>query len=127
MADHLASRRSVELSEKDRALVVELCGGHAGLLKATLNLLWNTQQEDGLAEIVLTLVDEPAIQAECKKVWDSLPTSEQVALRALAEGKKPDLSMLRRLERKGLVRQDAGIARLFGPLFADFVRRQAPL
>jgi len=126
MIRYLASQRSIEFSEGDTARLVELGGGHAGLLKAILSLLWDAQQEGSLAGIAPALKDEPAIQAECRKVWASLPESEQAALRALTGGVQADRHALRRLKRKGLVREDQPAPSLFSPLFTDFVRQEAP-
>ncbi len=117
MIDYLASRRSVELGATDIARLIELSGGHAGLIKATLSLLWGAHQDGGLAELTPGLSGEPAIQTECRKVWDSLPESEQAALRALARGMHADPLALHSLEIKGLVQR----GRLFSPLFADFI------
>jgi hypothetical protein len=133
MIRYLASHRSIELSGGDIARLIKLCGGHAGLLKAVMSLLWDAHQEGGgsaelevLAELAPALGDEPAVQAECRKVWDSLLESEQTALCALAGGTVADPDALHRLKRKGLVREDQPTPSLFSPLFADFVRQQAP-
>lgn len=126
MIHHLVSQRSIELSEDDTTRLVELSGGHAGLLKATLSLLWNARYEGDLAKLAPALNDEPAVRAECQKVWDSLPESEQAALCTLAGGAQADPPTLRRLQRKGLVREGQPAPPLFSPLFADFVRQQTP-
>lgn len=122
----LASRRSVELGAEDTARLVELSGGHAGLLKATLSLLWDAHQEGSLAEIAPALKDEPAARAECQKVWNSLSESEQAALCALVGEAQADPQILRRLKLRGLVREGQSGALIFSPLFADFVRQQMP-
>ncbi len=124
MIAYLASRRSLELKEQDITCLIELSGGHAGLLKSILSLLWNTPQRR-LNEISSSLNEEPTIQAECWKVWAGLPEQEQTALHFLLVGKKPNLPMLRQLKYKGVVRDDRSETRMFSPLFTDFVRRQA--
>jgi len=126
MMRYLASKRSVELSTGDTAHLIELSGGHAGLLKAIMSLLWDAHQEGGLTELASALRGEPTVWAECRKVWDSLLESEQVALCALADGAQADSHTLRRLKRKGLVQEGRSETFLFSPLFADFVRQQAP-
>jgi hypothetical protein len=126
MIRYLASHRSIELGERDTVRLIELSGGHAGLLKATLSLLWNAHYGSDLAKLAPALSDEPAMQAECRKVWDSLPESEQAALYALARGTQVDLRTLPRLKRKGLVQEGQPETSLFSPLFAEFVRQQAP-
>jgi tRNA A-37 threonylcarbamoyl transferase component Bud32 len=121
----LAAQQSVEMSDQDTTRLIKLCGGYPSLLKAILDLLWDLHQEKSLAEIAPTLLDEPAVQTECRKVWKSLSESEQTALCALACGAQADLQMLHRLKRRGVVRQDQSETLIFSPLFADFVRRQA--
>ncbi len=128
MAHYLASRRSPgsELSAEDTARLVQLSGGHAGLLKATMSLPWDTGPGRGLAELAPLLHQEPVIQAECRKVWDSLPESEQAALCDLVRGAQADPQTLRRLRLKGLVQTSPPAPAIFSLLFADFVRAQAP-
>jgi DNA-binding winged helix-turn-helix (wHTH) protein len=135
MIRYLAAQRSIELSGRDTARLIKLCGGHAGLIKAIMSLLWNTHQGSGgsaefaevLAELAPALRDEPAVQAECRKVWDSVSESEQATLCMLADGAQADPHTLRRLKLKGLVQERRSETFLFSPLFADFVRQQAPL
>jgi hypothetical protein len=126
MIAYLASRRSIELSERDTARLVELSGGHAGLIKAILGLLANLSPDSGPADILVTLEREPTVEAECNKVWRSLSQIEQTALCALAGGAKVDSNVFSRLQLKGLVRTSRSQPLLFSPLFADFCRRQAP-
>jgi hypothetical protein len=126
MIHYLASRRSAELGDKDTARVIELCGGHASLLKAILSLLWDAHHEGGLAELALALNDEPMVQAECRKIWESLSEGEQAALCALAGGMQADPDALRHLKRRGVVREDQLGTFIFSPLFAHFVHQQAP-
>ncbi len=125
MVRYLASRRSSELSAADTARLVELSGGHAGLLKTLLSLLWDAHHGGDLAGMAPALKDEPAVQAECLKVWGSLPEGEQSALSVLASGGQADLHVLRRLKRKGLVR-GGQLSSIFSPLFAHFIHQQSP-
>jgi hypothetical protein len=126
MISYLASQRSIELGAGDAARLIELSGGHAGLLKAILSLLGDARQDGGLVELAPILKDEPAVHAECQKVWDSLSEGEQTALCTLASGMVADPDALHRLERKGLVREGRSGSSIFSPLFADFVCQQAP-
>jgi DNA-binding winged helix-turn-helix (wHTH) protein len=126
MIHQLASRRSIEFSEPDTASLIQLSGGHAGLLKAIMSRIWNAPQPSDLAQITPTLTNEPAVQTECRKVWDSLSEGEQVILGALTAGTSVDSHTFQRLERRGLIRADQSTPALFSPLFADFVRRQNP-
>lgn len=121
-----AALRSAELDEADVARLVALSGGHAGTIKAILSLLWDTHRGDSLAELALSLEDEPTVQVECRKLWGSLAESEQAALCTLAAGRQTEPTALGHLQRRGLVQESQTGPRLFSPLFAAFVRRQAP-
>jgi len=126
MVHYLVSRRSVALEPGDTARLVELSGGHAGLLKATLSLLWDARFPGNLEELVPFLSDEPMVQAECRKVWQGLSESEQATLCMLAGGAQADPQTLHRLQNKGLVRENRPETPFFSSLFADFVRQQTP-
>lgn len=126
MIRYLASRRAIELSAEDTALLIELSGGHAGLIETALSLLWDAHREDDLADLATTLSEEPVVRAECRKVWDSLLESEQAALCALASGTQVGPRVLHRLKRRGLIWEGQSSLSLFSPVFADFVRHQAP-
>lgn len=126
MIHHLAARWSIGLSAKDTTGLIELSGGHAGLLKAILSLLWDVYQDSGLTEIAPILEDEATVQAECRRVWASLSEGEQAALCTLVSGTQVDPHTFHRLKRNGLVREGQLKTSLFSPLFADFVRRQSP-
>lgn len=123
MIHHLAARRSIDLNESEITRLIELSGGHAGLIKSTLSQLWNNQEQN-LVEIGPSLSDEPAIQTECWKVWVGLTEQEQAGLRTFLAGEQPDSTTFRQLKRKGLLRDSQPEIALFSPLFADFVRRQ---
>jgi hypothetical protein len=126
MMHYLTSERSAELSVGDTVGLIRLSGGHAGLLKATLSLLWSTRFGGNLEELGPALNNEPAIQAECKKVWQSLSKNEQTALCDLVGGAQADPQTLHRLKLKGLVREDQPQSCLFSLVFEDFVHQQAP-
>ena len=120
-----ASQRSLELSVDDTTRLIALSGGHPSLLKAILRFLWNTSRGGNLDQAASSLMDEPLVHTECRKVWDSLSQSEQIALRTLVDGTLPDSQMLERLRRRGLIRTDlARSPAVFSPLFVDFVRQQ---
>ena len=58
------------------------------------------------------------MEAECRKIWDSLEPEEQQTLASLAGGAPPPGDGLRRLERRGLVQpRPNGRLELFSPVF----------
>lgn len=125
MVDFLAAQRSFELTAEEMTELIELSGGHAGLLNTILSLRWNSSQASSLGELTPTLQNEPIIQAECQKIWDSLPGLEQDALRALTSDSPVRPDALHHLKRKGLTREGSSLL-VFSPLFKEFVRRQSP-
>jgi energy-coupling factor transporter ATP-binding protein EcfA2 len=135
MAGYLASRRNLELSEKDATRLFELSGGHASLLKTILGLLWNGDNPGGLEKPAATLATpsrrpfekESAIERECQKLWDSLSENEKAALCSFSNDDPLDERALNHLIERGLLRQSGNNAQtIFSPLLASFVREQAP-
>jgi DNA-binding winged helix-turn-helix (wHTH) protein len=126
MIQYLAAQRSVDMSEADVTRLIELSGGHAGTIKAAVSLFLDTHRGGSLEELAPTLKDDPAIQAECRKVWASLSEREQIALCALATERQADPDLLDRLEQRGVIRDARSKDSIFSPLFAHFVHRQAP-
>lgn len=98
-----------------------LSGGHPGLLAALAQVLASVP--DGWrGDLGRAAGLEPALRAECLKMWTQLRKEEQddlVALVLNAETGKQQ-SRLQRLESLGLVRQGT----LFSPIFAEFVGRR---
>lgn len=121
----LAARRSLELSEAEATRIIELSGGHGGLIKAILSLLWGTTYGGNLKKLELTIRDEPAIQHECYKIWSSLSKHEQASLSFLANGNIGNHQRLYHLISRGLLRK-VGTPALFSPLFAEFLQKQSP-
>ena len=122
MIDGLASRRSLELGEEDTKRVLQLSGGHAGLLKAILSLLWN---EKNSVVLTPTLAKDAAIVRECRRVWGGLSDSEQAALRAFSNGERPGQRMLDSLAARGLLQGKGNAQTIFSPLLTSFAREQA--
>lgn len=126
MVRYLAFQRSIMMSAMDTEQLIALSGGHAGLLKAALSLLWKRGREDSLRKLAPALKDEPTIQAECWKVWHSLSENAQAALYALASGIQIDPSAFRYLKLRGLVRGEQPEDSIFSPIFAKFACQQVP-
>lgn len=125
MIRYLAARRSRILSETNTARLIELSGGHAGLLKAILSFIWNHEDKIGLI-MDLQLTNEPAIRRECGKIWESLSDYEQTYLSSLASGESQPPEKLLRLTARGLVLNAEVGSMFFSPLFEAFVKQQIP-
>jgi DNA-binding winged helix-turn-helix (wHTH) protein len=127
MNNYLASRRNLELSEKDTQRLLELSGGHAGLLKAILSLLWNGDNPGVLTKPATVLAKESVIERECQKTWGNLSENEKADLCSFSNGDPLDEQTLDHLQDRGLLRQGKNNVRgVFSPLLASFIQDQAP-
>lgn len=104
--------------------IVQLAGGHFGLLSALTQAALRAPDRGVEAR---HLADDTTARAECLKLWNQLRPDEQAAVVSLItapdEGLAgPDLDRLRRL---GLLTQTPRGPQLFSELFAAFVRRQS--
>jgi len=114
------SGRAGLTAERRRACHV-LSGGHPGLLAAVGQVLASLPK-GWSGDLARTAGLEPALRAECLKMWTQLRPEEQddlVALVLNAESGKQQ-ARLQRLESLGLVREGV----LFSPIFAEFVGRR---
>ena len=114
------SGRAGLTAERRRACHV-LSGGHPGLLAAVGQVLASLPK-GWSGDLARTAGLEPALRAECLKMWTQLRPEEQddlVALVLNAESGKQQ-ARLQRLESLGLVREGV----LFSPVFAEFVGRR---
>ena len=126
MLRYLAGRRSLPLSEQGETRLIELSGGHASLLKSLLSLCRDANQEGDPAKLAEALLEKAAIRERCQRVWASLSASTQAALLTLAAGGQIEQQVNERLKRRGLIRASQAKMELFSPIFAGFVRQQAP-
>ena len=126
MVRYLAARRNRILSEDDTTRLIEMSGGHAGLLKTVLSFIWNNESTSALLKDVAELMNESSVHRECGKIWESLAAGEQAALCALARGEPLPSQMLAHLTLRGLLRRSSAVQAFFSPLFAAFVKEQTP-
>lgn len=127
LLDRVASRYGQRLAAKTSDQLIELTGGHPGLLKAAcLDTLDNNRidpEECVLGVDSLLAID--GVHTECVKLWQSISGEEQNALHRLAAGSSAKLlnaELARRLRLKGLVlTQDSGVLP-FCPLITTYAR-----
>jgi DNA-binding winged helix-turn-helix (wHTH) protein len=127
MVQRLAARRRVKVTNDDMNLLLEVSGRHPGLLRAAFWAL-SDGKIDKSGDIYRQLLNNPDIQAECTKIWDSLGEDERMALADVATGRKLqqlEQGIVRLLRLKSLVMESrAGQATIFCRLFQDFVNQQ---
>ncbi len=129
-----AQRAGVTFDEHDFAFICQQAGGHPGLMEVVCRSLGQVTGEpmrdatqDWLIhrEVRDLLAQEPAVQAECTRIWNDLLPDEQEALLALVSpGREPDPESLRRLLQHRVVVEQEGEYIPFCHLFRDFLRRQ---
>ena len=124
---HLAHEVSGLQDENLLAEVIGLAGGHIGLLDRIYDAL--ASNGFGLyppaSPDPVKLLQQPAIQQECRRLWDELEAEDQRGLLALVAGGRKSLDRVQRwdLEAKGLVRAKArGDLVISSPVFGAFVK-----
>jgi hypothetical protein len=126
MVQRLAARRRVAVTDDDINLSLKVSGRHPGLLRAAFWALCDGKI-DKSDDIYRQLLNNPDIQAECTKIWDSIGGDEQMALADVATGRKLqqlDQGIAQLLRLKGLVMESkVGQAAIFCQLFQDFVNQ----
>lgn len=126
MISYLAARRDRTLAEDDIANLYELSGGHAGLLKTVLSVIWSNDSQSTSLMDLAGLMNEPSIRRECGKIWESLSDAEKAALCSINNREVIQPQMLRHLAARGLVRMSGAETDFFSPLFAAYTKEQTP-
>jgi hypothetical protein len=122
MLDVLSERKDNGVIEPvDRDRLIAFSGGHSGLLGALFHDLWPdfALPRSRLARLV---ENSQRVRTSCEQIWDHLLLEEQQALLLLAKGQTMPLQMEEYLCRRGLL-ADSSPARIFSPLFGEYVRR----
>jgi DNA-binding winged helix-turn-helix (wHTH) protein len=126
MVQRLAARRGIAVTDADTNLLLRVSGRHPGLLRAAFWAL-SDGKIDKSGDIYRQLLDNPDIQAECTKIWDSIGGDERTALADVATGcelRQLDQVIVQLLRLKGLVIESrASQATIFCRLFQDFVNQ----
>jgi DNA-binding winged helix-turn-helix (wHTH) protein len=127
MIQRLAARKEVTVTNDDVNLLIKASGGHPGTLRAAFWAL-SDGRVDRTDDAPRQWLNEPDVQTECTKIWDSLGEDEQMALADIAAAYPPEQleqEAVRLLQLKGLVVENkAGQAAIFCPLFEHFVNQQ---
>ncbi len=123
---YLASKQGTLLHDEHISLVIELAGGHPGLLERIHSILSDIEPDPiaPLQAMVDKLSVKRPIEQECERLWDELEEEEQEGLLALVGSGEAalDADKRRALETKGLVvtREVGGLA-VFSPVFDEFI------
>ena len=129
MIDDLERRYEFKLRKETKELLIEVTGGHSGLIGASFRVMESSKQTPtSQREMEHLLVSEQSNWKECRKIWDSLVPDECNALRRLANNQRmnrEEQNAINGLKAKGLVRdgQRGGVT-IFSPIFYEFSRGQ---
>ncbi|HRE47133.1 MAG TPA: hypothetical protein PLD47_05360 [Aggregatilineales bacterium] len=127
----LEQRYDYKLKKITRDMLIDVTGGHSGMIGAAFKVLVDSPQPPTTPEQMGQLVVRNAsLWKECEKIWDSLREGEHDALKRLVSGQRPtreDVVPLQELKAKGLVKTigERGTMLAFSPIMQEFARNKA--
>ncbi len=119
----LEARRLHEFAPEMRDWMIRLSGGHPGLLHALFDTALERQGRPVPINDPQWLSSQPKIVEECRKLQESLPEEEWLALIGVARGVEIAPAMRETLHLKGLVRIREAGDELFTPLLSAYALR----
>jgi DNA-binding winged helix-turn-helix (wHTH) protein len=122
--DQVAARRGKQLAYGVREQILQLSGGHPGLILALFDVLVD-RADSVREEPVSWALQQPAVREECRKLWDGLAEDERLALSHIVLNVEVDAMLRDVLQLKGLLGHGGDPQALFSPLFAHFVQNEA--
>lgn len=129
MINDLENRYEFKLQKRTRDMLIEVTGGHSGLIGASFRFLEpERRQPANVQEMERLLVSDQSTWKECVKIWDSLRHDERTALHRLANNSRlsrEEQTALGGLKAKGLVHDvgNRGGVAIFSPIFQEFARQ----
>lgn len=123
--DYLADRHSHTVSVENAQRMIEISGGHPGLLERIYGMV-TMMQPDLLTPLDITISDllkVTPIKKECHRLWSELETEQEALLTLMSGGEaKLDSNQRALLDRKGLLVHSQGKkAKLFSPIFRQYI------
>lgn len=140
MLSKLIARKNKQYDAQTQAFLIRATGGYAGLLRASAEVFDRIHTGAVTPEMLSAnrdawtqaLAAQEPVRAECATLYTSLNANERAALKAVAHtGQQHELtpeegrSVIRSLERKGLLRQEGVLSRIRPPIFAAYVKTVA--
>jgi hypothetical protein len=118
----LEARRGHPLSESEKRSVLELSGGHPGLIVALFDAAAIGPVPAADEDLTGWALQQPQVVEECRKLWEGLAADAQLALSHLAQEVGTTHSLRTFLELAGLIRpQGPEEVSFFSPLFRAYV------
>ncbi len=120
----LSSRYNTELPQPKREIIINLSGGHGGLITAIFKVLFKQSLPHDESWQIEKLLSYDAVAGECRKIWNSLESEEQDTIIALLKnGASAAPLPLTSLIAKGIITKDGtGQVAFFSPLFDTFLK-----
>jgi hypothetical protein len=126
----LEARYEYSLRTRVRELLIDVTGGHPGLIGASFRHLEQLKQQPNTPQqMAQLLINEVTTWKECRKIWEPLRPEERITLKRIAvNGRltREEQMILPELKSKGLVRDinTRGGIGIFSPIFNEFVRHE---
>jgi hypothetical protein len=128
MIKELEARLNFPLRRETRDMLIDICGGHPGLMRSAFNLLETLKEQPATPKRMgELLINEQMTWKECQRIWESLTGAERAALKRLATGRNTaqDEPTLTELKAKGLVVEKQGQGRrVFSLIVQEFAKQQ---
>jgi hypothetical protein len=124
---HLAEERGAVLDRGQRSRMVDLSGGHPGLLERIYDL---AEFDPALLDraTAAELSETAGIRDECQTLWDALEKEQQEGLRTLLADGEVGLGATQRRtlwDKRLIIKEKTGALAVFSPLFEAFIRRDS--
>lgn len=113
------------LTPAQRDLVLELSGGHPGLIRDVYRAVESGRVDIIAQNAAAQLADRADVTVECDRIWASMTGDEQRAATAIAAGKAGDAAQagsIARLKFKTLAKEQGARIVLFSPIFDAYVK-----
>lgn len=127
LLERLAGRHGNEVSSPLAEILIQLSGGHAGLLRACyLYLIQEDIDPANENDLVDLLLKQQSIRLECESIWQSLSIEEQRYLAFLSHNlptEQFDSRVEIDLHKKGMLLN----LQIFSPLIAEYINDQGKL
>lgn len=121
MIDQLVVRKEAFITIEQRRAILELSGGHPGLLSASFDL-FARNPSISIPVGLQAFLEDDGIAVECVRIWDSLQEDEQQGLQQIAANVHPAPTVLDILALKGLIAVGTdGGPRIFSSLYQKYV------
>ncbi len=127
LLERLAARYETQLSESLADALIQISGGHAGLLRAAyLYILDQGIDPTNVENLPTLLLEQQSVQVQCQSVWQSIGIEEQRLMSFLANNLSIEQfapAVIKTLQIKGALLGQ----KIFSPIIEAYVKAQGKL